>query len=159
MPPRYLGGDIQHTHLVKGLDMSLLAKVRYPTPNTPSASSSSPHILLFKARDDERAAAARAREQAGSAGAQAAHALALVSVGCEVGRRVKFALEQSALLRQQGAGAAVMQQDMFLPRRTTYVFNMQAGTADEAYSQLPILVTRSKGAAPALHARRCFSSI
>ena len=24
---RYLGGDIQHTHLVKGLDMSLLAKV------------------------------------------------------------------------------------------------------------------------------------
>jgi hypothetical protein len=34
---RYLGGDIQHTHLVKGLDMSLLAKASYVTLNQNSA--------------------------------------------------------------------------------------------------------------------------
>ncbi len=55
-------------------------------------------------------------------------------------------MEQGELLRQQGRATNIVLQDMFLPRRTTYVFSMQGGTPDEAYSVLPILVTRSKGA-------------
>ncbi len=76
----------------------------------------------------------------------AACAVARASVSCEVGRRVKFALEQAEELRQLLKLGGTVQNDMFLPRRTTFVFNMLGGAPDEAYSVLPILVTRSKGA-------------
>lgn len=123
---KYLGGDIQHTHLVKGLDMS----------------------LLLKARDDERAAAMR--DGAKEGGKQASLPLANVNVSCEVGRRVKFAMELGEQQRQVVAGGSCVQQDMFLPRRTTYVFDMMAGSPDDAYAVLPILVTRSKDDCPEL---------
>jgi hypothetical protein len=100
--------------------------------------------MFLKARDDERAAASRAREKEG--GLQATCAVASASVRCEVGRRVKFALEQAEELRQLLLQGGTVQNDMFLPRRTTFMFSMQAGAPDEAYSVLPILVTRSKGA-------------
>jgi hypothetical protein len=104
----------------------------------------SSHPLSSKARDDERAAA-RAREK--DVGSNATRALANVGVSSEVGRRVKFALEQVEELRQLAhGGATALQHDAFLPRRTTYVFNMLGCTPDEAYSVMPILVTRSKGA-------------
>ncbi len=88
----------------------------------------------------------------------ATRALANVSVSCEAGRRIKFALEQVEQLRQQAAGGRADQLDMFLPRRTTYVFEMQTGSADDAYSALPILVTRSKGV-PARIVRRVLKRV
>lgn len=86
------------------------------------------------------------RDRAKEGGKQASLPLANVSVGCEVGWRVKFALELGEQQRQLLAGGSCVQQDMFLPRRTTYVFDMMAGSPDDAYAVLPILVTRSKGA-------------
>jgi len=58
----HAGGDIQHTHLVKGLDMSLLAK----------------------ARDDERAAAAAAARVKDKEGGGRVRELANLKVGCDV---------------------------------------------------------------------------
>jgi hypothetical protein len=86
------------------------------------------------------------RDRAKEGGKQASLPLANVNVGCEFGRRVKFAMELGEQQRQVVAGGSCVQQDMFLPRRTTYVFDMMAGSPDDAYAVLPILVTRSKGA-------------
>ncbi|CAM8960954.1 unnamed protein product [Rhodiola kirilowii] len=109
---KYLGGDVEHTHLVKGLDYALLHKVRSEIDKKPDA------------EDDAEARARVAKEEQ------------KLSFRTELAKSVyKWTVKPQTTMKQN---------EMFLPGRMAFIFNMEGG-----YSQdIPTTVHRSKADCP-----------
>ena len=105
---KYLGGDMEHTHLVKGLDFALLAKIRAETVE----------------EQDQR------DEQLEAELDKAIHKVESTTL---LGKTVNKLL----LNRARGSGRKHI--DMFLPGRTTFVFDLD----DDWGAEIPTAVSRS----------------
>ncbi|EKX43631.1 hypothetical protein GUITHDRAFT_153228 [Guillardia theta CCMP2712] len=104
---KYLGGDMEHTHLVKGLDFALLAKMRSE---------------MQTAEEDEEA-----KREEMEANAQK------VEVTTGLGKAMKrFLISESAV-------KARTKVDIFLPGRTTFVYDLD----DTFGSEIPTTISRS----------------
>lgn len=103
---KYLGGDMEHTHLVKGLDFALLAKVR----------------AEMDIKEDER------DEQLEK---QLDDALVKLEATTLLGKTVR-----NSVLTERRSGRKNV--DMFLPGRTTFVFDLD----DDFASEIPTAVSR-----------------
>eukprot|EP01116_Phalansterium_solitarium_P009534 TRINITY_DN23721_c0_g1_i1.p1 TRINITY_DN23721_c0_g1~~TRINITY_DN23721_c0_g1_i1.p1 ORF type:complete len:583 (-),score=248.31 TRINITY_DN23721_c0_g1_i1:201-1949(-) len=146
---KFLGGDMEHTHLVKGLDKALLDKVRNePEPKrekeddevevtaasviTPFVKKDRKRQELRAKRDKDEAERIQRKEKA------AADAEWSLTAGMEfstpLGRSVHFALFGRELPKSTQA---------FLPGRTAFVFDLE--TTDE----IPTTLIRSKDDCPA----------
>eukprot|EP01006_Ploeotia_vitrea_P012641 TRINITY_DN33439_c0_g1_i1.p1 TRINITY_DN33439_c0_g1~~TRINITY_DN33439_c0_g1_i1.p1 ORF type:complete len:397 (+),score=50.02 TRINITY_DN33439_c0_g1_i1:27-1193(+) len=106
---KYFGGDIEHTHLVKGLDYALLSKVK--------------HEIAQKEAEEEKVQEQRQQVEE-TKRAQAIRAGAKFST--TLGRNI------FSLLFTEKAN----QTDTFLPGRTTYVFDFSEEAADVPTTQL-----------------------
>eukprot|EP00960_Hanusia_phi_P039912 754141-Hanusia_phi.AAC.2 len=104
---KYLGGDMEHTHLVKGLDFALLAKMRSE---------------MQTAEQDEE----EKREER-EANAQK------VEVTTGLGKAMK------RFLISESAAKARTKVDIFLPGRTTFVYDLD----DTFGSEIPTTISRS----------------
>ncbi|KAF3439742.1 hypothetical protein FNV43_RR18020 [Rhamnella rubrinervis] len=109
---KYLGGDVEHTHLVKGLDYALLNKVRSEIDKKPEA-------------------------------------------GDEVDGKPRVSKEEQKLLFRTATAKSVYQwivkpqtviksNEMFLPGRMTFVYNMEGGYSHD----IPTTLHRSKADCP-----------
>jgi len=111
---KYLGGDMEHTHLVKGLDFALLAKVR----SEMDAKEEKRDEQLEKALDD---------------------ALTKLEATTLLGKTVR-----NAVLTERRSGRKSI--DMFLPGRTTFVFDLD----DDFGSEMPTAVSRCVALSPSV---------
>lgn len=103
---KYLGGDMEHTHLVKGLDFALLAKVRAEM----DAKEDARDEQLDKQLDD---------------------ALVKLEANTLLGKTVR-----NLVLTERRSGRKNV--DIFLPGRTTFVFDLD----DDFASEIPTAVSR-----------------
>ncbi|KAK9072683.1 hypothetical protein SSX86_009118 [Deinandra increscens subsp. villosa] len=109
---KYLGGDVEHTHLVKGLDYALLHKVRSEIdkkPETEDASDGKPRVSNEDHPVSFRTGNAKAVYQ--------------------------------WIVKPQ---TAVKPNDMFLPGRMAFIFDMESGFSHD----IPTTVYRSKADCP-----------
>ncbi|CAI5473859.1 unnamed protein product [Closterium sp. Yama58-4] len=131
---KFLGGDVEHTHLVKGLDYALLNKVRSEMKGRGGE----------KGGEGEKEEGAEEDEDEGGAAAAAAAA------GKAKGRKAqeKVPTFRSALARsvfeQIVRPVPAKPNEFFLPGRTSFVFDMD----DEFRSEIPTTVHRSKADCP-----------
>ena len=109
---KYLGGDMEHTHLVKGLDFALLAKMR---------------------SEQEEKEAARGEDLIDNAREEAAQIQGTVSTRTTLGLAVR-----KLCLNDQNSGARP-KLELFLPGRTTFVFDLD----DDFGEDMPRQVSRS----------------
>eukprot|EP00850_Spirogloea_muscicola_P020022 SM000205S06229 [mRNA] locus=s205:146071:150099:- [translate_table: standard] len=107
---KFLGGDVEHTHLVKGLDYALLQKIRSE---------------MDKKDDSEEDRAREAKEDK-----------AMKFHSCTAQAVYQFLLRPHLLNKVN---------EMFLPGRTAYLFDMD----DDFAHELPTTVHRSKADCPA----------
>jgi hypothetical protein len=121
---KFLGGDINHTHLVKGLDYALLNQERE------------------KLKSDRGTNAAATAAAAAVAEATAAAQKQAMKFSTPLGRSV-----YSAVFRPQNGNRAVVR-EMFQPRRTAFVFEFGEGCSD-----VPTTLRRSKADCPAVQVR------
>jgi hypothetical protein len=103
---KYLGGDMEHTHLVKGLDFALLAKVRAEMD------------IKEDARDEQLEK-------------QLDEALVKLEATTLLGKTVR-----NTVLTERRSGRKNV--DMFLPGRTTFVFDLD----DDFATEIPTAVSR-----------------
>ncbi|ALC45292.1 CG18005 [Drosophila busckii] len=127
---KFLGGDMQHTHLVKGLDYALLQKVRSE--------------LHVKEAEEEEIAAAVAREKLAEAAAVAEQLEAerreaedINAINSQMARNI-YNLIQSRRCRE------VPRNELFGPGRMAYVIDME----DEMDMDIPTTLKRSKHEVP-----------
>ena len=109
---KYLGGDMEHTHLVKGLDFALLAKMR---------------------SELEEKEAAKGEDLIDNAREEAAQIQGTVSTRTTLGLAVR-----KLCLNDQNSGARP-KLELFLPGRTTFVFDLD----DDFGEDIPRQVSRS----------------
>lgn len=127
-----MGGDIAHTHLVKGLDYALLNQQRQKLESGSGDGGSG-------AGPQSAAAAAAA---AAAAEATAAAQKAAVKFSTPLGRSVYHAVFRPA------GGSRNLVREMFQPRRTAFVFEFGEGGGD-----VPTTLRRSKADCPAVQVR------
>ncbi|PWA85660.1 Protein RED, C-terminal [Artemisia annua] len=110
---KYLGGDVEHTHLVKGLDYALLNKVRSEIVKKPEAEDSNTDGTPRGSKED---------------------------------RPVSFRTANAKAVYQWivKPQTAVKQNDMFLPGRMAFIFDMESGFSHD----IPTTVYRSKADCP-----------
>jgi hypothetical protein len=121
---KFLGGDINHTHLVKGLDYALLNQERQK---------------LKSGGGDTGVSAAAAAAAAAVAEATAAAEKQPVKFATPFGRSL-----YQAVFRRSGASRNLVR-EMFQPRRTAFVFEFGEGSSD-----VPTTLRRSKADCPAV---------
>lgn len=115
---KFLGGDMEHTHLVKGLDFALLQKVRSEI----AAIESEENAVEEKSKTNN--------EKKGESGPE----IAFQSI---LGRKIhKAAMNTKPPLRNE----------LFLPGRMAYVFHLDEDTQDD--SDIPTTTIRSKADCP-----------
>lgn len=120
---KYLGGDVEHTHLVKGLDYALLAKVK--------------DEMEKKQKEEAEEKARKAVREAEGAAKAKANPLAPHSAVEEVDdQRSPMARSLHDLLFTKKGEQIV---DSFLPGRMTLVYEL----GEDALTDLPTLVKRS----------------
>ncbi|CAI5954777.1 unnamed protein product [Closterium sp. NIES-65] len=172
---KFLGGDVEHTHLVKGLDYALLNKVRSEMKGRPGGEkggeaggggeeggeeeeeeggAAAAVAAAGKAKGRERGGEGEKEEggeedeEEGDSGAAAAAAAA---AGKAKGRKAqeKVPTFRSALARsvfeQIVRPVPPKPNEFFLPGRTSFVFDMD----DEFRNEIPTTVHRSKADCPA----------
>ncbi|KAL7727300.1 hypothetical protein ACLKA6_016048 [Drosophila palustris] len=127
---KFLGGDMKHTHLVKGLDYALLQKVRSE--------------LHSKEAEEEEIAAALAREKLAEAAAAAEQLEAerreaedINAINGQMARNI-YNLIQSRRSKE------VPRNELFAPGRMAYVIDME----DEMDMDIPTTLKRSKYEVP-----------
>jgi IK cytokine len=126
---KFLGGDVAHTHLVKGLDFALLAQLKRERETLVQATS---------------AAYKQKQSIASSGGTQPAplHEPQPVAFKTRVGRLVYFHAVQSS---GTTLGTVMTQPtEHFLPGRMYYTFNVSASTVES----VPVVVQNSKEDCP-----------
>ncbi|XP_017122657.1 protein Red [Drosophila elegans] len=128
---KFLGGDIQHTHLVKGLDYALLQKVRSE--------------LHSKEAEEEEIAAAVAREKLAEAAA-AAEQLEAERRESEDINAINGALARNIYnLVQARRSKEVPRNELFAPGRMAYVIDLDDELGE---SDIPTTLKRSKFEVP-----------
>ncbi|KAH8257778.1 hypothetical protein KR038_001051 [Drosophila bunnanda] len=128
---KFLGGDIQHTHLVKGLDYALLQKVRSE--------------LHSKEAEEEEIAAAVAREKLAEAAA-AAEQLEAERRESEDINAINGALARNIYnLIQSRRSKEVPRNELFAPGRMAYVIDLDDELGE---SDIPTTLKRSKFEVP-----------
>ncbi|KAH8308340.1 hypothetical protein KR059_010757 [Drosophila kikkawai] len=128
---KFLGGDIQHTHLVKGLDYALLQKVRSE--------------LHSKEAEEEEIAAAVAREKLAEAAA-AAEQLEAERRESEDINAINGALARNIYnLIQARRSKEVPRNELFAPGRMAYVIDLDDELGE---SDIPTTLKRSKFEVP-----------
>ena len=173
---KFLGGDIERTHLVKGLDYALLAKTRTEIEQNKEAKPESsdekanPTTLLTAEKNkifqgakilniephkkfEQNSAAAPASDQSNFAG---------ISPGTEVGSALLKFLKRQEYNQFQRVYKNIV--ESFLPRRMSFVYTVTANTQSQNdnsafqaitkrkpshLNDLPITITRSKQECPA----------
>ncbi|GJP44014.1 hypothetical protein CLOM_g3409 [Closterium sp. NIES-68] len=139
---KFLGGDVEHTHLVKGLDYALLNKVRSEMKGRGGAGGAKGG---GEGEEGGEEGGAEDEEDAGAASAAAAAA-----AGKAKGRKAqeKMPVFRSALARsvfeQIVRPLPPKPNEFFLPGRTSFVFDMD----DEFRNEIPTTVHRSKADCP-----------
>ncbi|KAK7281345.1 hypothetical protein RIF29_09243 [Crotalaria pallida] len=109
---KYLGGDVEHTHLVKGLDYALLNKVRSEIDKKPEAGDD----VDFKSR------ASKEDQQ--------------VSIRTATAKSVyQWIVKPHTIIKTN---------EMFLPGRMTFIYNMEGGY----HHDIPTTLHRSKADCP-----------
>lgn len=127
---KFLGGDMKHTHLVKGLDYALLQKVRSE--------------LHSKEAEEEEIAAALAREKLAEAAA-AAEQLEAERREAEDINAINGQLARNIYnLIQARRSKEVPRNELFAPGRMAYVIDME----DEMDMDIPTTLKRSKFEVP-----------
>ncbi|XP_023178818.1 protein Red [Drosophila hydei] len=127
---KFLGGDMKHTHLVKGLDYALLQKVRSE--------------LHCKEAEEEELAAALAREKLAEAAA-AAEQLEAERREAEDINAINGAMARNIYnLIQARRSKEVPRNELFAPGRMAYVIDME----DEMDMDIPTTLKRSKYEVP-----------
>ena len=118
---KYLGGDVEHTHLVKGLDFALLNRMRSEQGREPSSAGEA-----RKSVDAAPAAAAPPPSQGPTFHSPAGRAVYDILFGA------------------QHAAAQAPPSERFLPRRTAFLYNMENG----GDAEVPTTLNRSKEDCP-----------
>ncbi|OQR71177.1 hypothetical protein BIW11_01547, partial [Tropilaelaps mercedesae] len=124
---KFLGGDMEHTHLVKGLDYALLQKVRSEIEAKEREESEFEEALKAKQEERQRQDK-RAKEE--------------VEEQTKIIFRTAMAKNINRLLFAQKA-ARVERNELFLPHRMAYVIEL-----DEAEGDIPTALIRSKQDCP-----------
>uniref|UniRef100_A0A2P2L601 Suppressor of mec-8 and unc-52 protein homolog 2 n=2 Tax=Rhizophora mucronata TaxID=61149 RepID=A0A2P2L601_RHIMU len=109
---KYLGGDVEHTHLVKGLDYALLNKVRSEIDKKPDAGDD----------NDVKSRASKEDQQLS----------------------FRTATAKSVYQWMVKPQTAVKTNEMFLPGRMAFIFNMEGGYSHD----IPTTLHRSKADCP-----------
>ncbi|KAJ2940262.1 hypothetical protein O0L34_g11831 [Tuta absoluta] len=125
---KYLGGDMEHTHLVKGLDYALLQKVRSEITTREQEQEAEMERLVSEPVEpvkEKKEAAAAAEDE--------------LQFKTDIGKNVfNFILEHK--------NKKVSRNEMFAPGRMAYVVELEEeGTID---SDIPTTLTRSKADVP-----------
>lgn len=128
---KFLGGDIAHTHLVKGLDYALLNQERQKLKAGGAGGGSD--------TGGSNAAAAAAAAAVAEATAAAAEQKQPVKFVTPLGR----ALYASVFRPPAAAASRNLVREMFQPRRTAFVFEFEEGSSD-----VPTTLRRSKADCP-----------
>ncbi|KAG7391458.1 hypothetical protein PHYBOEH_006678 [Phytophthora boehmeriae] len=123
---KFLGGDMEHTHLVKGLDYALLAQLKREKEKLLQATETEKH---------KHAEAGQVLKKPSS------NKLTFKS---RMGRLVYFHACQSTPETGTGVGMKPSKSELFLPGRMYYTFNL---STDEIES-IPVSVQRSKEDCP-----------
>ncbi|KAK2645111.1 hypothetical protein Ddye_020306 [Dipteronia dyeriana] len=109
---KYLGGDVEHTHLVKGLDYALLNKVRSEIVKKPDAGDDA----------DGNARASKEDQQ--------------LSFRTSIAKSVyQWTVKPQTVIKTN---------EMFLPGRMSFIFNMEGGYSND----IPTTLHRSKADCP-----------
>lgn len=128
---KFLGGDMEHTHLVKGLDFALLQKVRSEIAMIETEEDSS--------KSDEKKSNEKKEEKKQQ---QKKEEIEFVSA---LGRKIhNAAMNTKPPLRNE----------LFLPGRMAYVFTLD----EEEESEIPTTTIRSKADCPTLEAETTLST-
>uniref|UniRef100_M4BY95 RED-like N-terminal domain-containing protein n=1 Tax=Hyaloperonospora arabidopsidis (strain Emoy2) TaxID=559515 RepID=M4BY95_HYAAE len=122
---KFLGGDMEHTHLVKGLDHALLAQLKREKQKLLAAK--------MKKEDIGEAIGAKERKESKAGGG-------VLTFKTRMGRRVYFHACQSTF-----TPTASVKSDLFLPGRMYYTFPLSS-TVESA--SVPVSVQRSKEDCP-----------
>ncbi|KAK4853364.1 hypothetical protein QYF36_007998 [Acer negundo] len=109
---KYLGGDVEHTHLVKGLDYALLNKVRSEIVKKPDAGDDA----------DGNARASKEDQQLS----------------------FRTAIAKSVYQWTVKPQTVIKTNEMFLPGRMSFIFNMEGGYSND----IPTTLHRSKADCP-----------
>jgi len=135
---KFLGGDEEHTHLVKGLDLALLRKVRSTLGSLraqSTAAASSPEAGRLSAAEGGVAAAH-------TAGAAAVTTVSASTAGGELHSHTLLgrAVIAQMLSHREPADAAPAARSVVAASRTLFVFDVAPHTAEV----IPTTVTRSR---------------
>jgi IK cytokine len=138
---KYLGGDMEHTHLVKGLDYALLQKVRSELVSKEFDNDDEQMDTLYERKhaivaDDDHVPAGSAASVATSAAA--------------VDDKPKTAMARNlCALVTARVDDRVVANEMFAPRRMAYVIDLTGGDDWRAVdSDIPTTLVRSKAECP-----------
>ncbi|XP_071124419.1 protein Red-like [Mytilus edulis] len=116
---KYLGGDMEHTHLVKGLDFALLEKVRAEISNKEKEDEEAMETAVTQKKEEKP-------EETGPK----------IEFRTKMARNIYKTLFQSRLPERN---------ELFLPKRMAYVVDLEDEYAD---SDVPTTIIRSKADCP-----------
>lgn len=120
---KFLGGDMEHTHLVKGLDYALLQKVRSEISNKEREEEELEEVIKVKTKD-------RDEEE-----------------DYQVEFKTKYAKN---IFRAVFKSRAIDRNELFLPGRLAYVIDLEDEFAD---SDIPTTLVRSKADCPSVESQ------
>lgn len=127
---KFLGGDVAHTHLVKGLDFALLAQLKRERETLAQATSAA-----YKQKQQQQQLVA-----SGGGTQPAPYESQPLAFKTRVGRLVYFhAVQSNSAMR-----TVTQPTENFLPGRMYYTFNVSASTAES----VPVVVQNSKEDCP-----------
>ncbi|KAE8904913.1 hypothetical protein PF005_g19177 [Phytophthora fragariae] len=121
---KFLGGDVEHTHLVKGLDYALLAQLKREKLKLLTEKEKQPHVQT----GDGAGQVERARPRDGQ-----------LTFKSRMGRLVYFHACQST-----PEATTSVKSELFLPGRMYYTFNLSTSEIES----VPVSVQRSKDDCP-----------
>ncbi|KAL6072587.1 IK cytokine [Balamuthia mandrillaris] len=129
---KYLGGDMEHTHLVKGLDFALLSKIRSQVEQREAPSNDG----VKTATEGVKMATDDANKEEGDEAQPQCHS-AMANNICG------FVQAEQQKHKRDGNTATMV--ETFLKGRTTFVFHL---SGNGAMSELPTVLMRSKEDCP-----------
>lgn len=125
---KFLGGDLEHTHLVKGLDFALLSQLKREKEKLQHATAAHKQQQQVQSTSGSLSSTATASDK--------------LTFKSRVGRLVYFHAVQSSAVSSALASRATEQ---FLPGRMFYTFRL---TGDDDVASVPVIVQRSKEDCP-----------
>lgn len=135
---KYLGGDVEHTHLVKGLDYSLLERVRTDLNNKAAQAEA----LLEQQQQQEEEEEEEEDDTTVEKNQEIDEALSKIGKQEQVKVHTLLAKNIAHFFKQSQVKRST---DLFMPGRMAYVFEMAdpVGHYNDAFEQ-PTSITRSK---------------